>query len=230
MNITQVNRNKLFYSKFCYRVTLKYLGVRFVSNTKDLTHFKQKIDMARKYNSSAWYRIPVPELTDINLDLCEKLISFFSKYDTNKEVTFLHNNQFSVSVYTSNIDILKELYQIDNDIEITQALPPPAAIMHFAKEPSFKYRIYLKSVRATESLITELRDFGNRYRNSDDIKLSDALHDYILYNDNHRKVRYRSFLSNGFFINYNDPNMVTLMHLLFSECMGKNYKLEKRPG
>jgi hypothetical protein len=163
-------------------VTLKYLGVRFVSNTKDLDHYKRKISTARKNNTTAWYNIPVPKLTELNLDLCEKLIRFYNNHSCNKEVTFLHDH-LALSVYTSNLDILKELYEIDNNIEITQALPPPPAIMYFAKDPKFAYRVYLKGIRVNENLVSDLRDFGNRYRNSDDIRLSDALHDYISYND-----------------------------------------------
>jgi hypothetical protein len=226
VNITQTNRNKLFYNKFCYRVVLKYPGVRFVSNTRDLVHFKQKINNARKNNSTAWYKLPVPKLTELNLDLCEKLIGFYSNYSCNKEVTFLHDH-LSLSVYTSNIDILKELYQIDNNIEITQALPAPPAVMYFAKDPKFAYRVYLKGIRVTESLVSDLRDFSKRYEYSHDIQVCSALKDYV--NSNRWGVRYYNYLTNNYFINYNDPSTLTLMHLLFNECLGKNYKLEKRP-
>jgi hypothetical protein len=207
-------------------VALRYPGVRFVSNTRDLVHFKQKINNARKNNTSAWYKLPVPKLTELNLDLCEKLIGFYNNYSCNKEVTFLHDH-LSLSVYTSNIDILKELYQIDNNIEITQALPAPPAIMYFAKEPSFKYRVYLKGIRVNETLVSDLRDFSKRYEYSHDIQVCSALKDYV--NSNRWGVRYYNYLTNNYFINYNDPSTLTLMHLLFNECLGKNYKLEKRP-
>ena len=226
MNITQTSRNKLFYNKFCYRVILKYLGVRFVSNTRDLDHFKRKINNARKNNSTAWYKTPVPKLTDINLDVCEKLIGFHNNYSCNKEVTFLHDN-LALSVYTSNIDILKELYQIDNNIEIIQALPAPPAIMYFAKDPKFAYRVYLKGIRVNESLISDLRDFSKRYEYSHDIQVCSALKDYV--NSTRWGIRHYNYLTNNYFINYNDPSTLTLMHLLFNECLGKNYKLEKRP-
>jgi len=228
MNITLTERNKLFYNKFCYRVVLKYSGVRFISNTRNLDHFKQKIEVARRNNAvGLWYRIPAPKLEELNLDLCEKLISFYNKYDASKEVTFLHNNYKSIIVYTSNIDILTELFDLDNNIEITQALPAPPAIMYFAKDPKFAYRVYLKGIRATESLISDLSDFSHRYEQSPELQLCQSLKEYV--NSTMYRKRYYNYLSNNYFIDYNDPSTLTLMHLLFNECMGKNYKLEKRP-
>jgi hypothetical protein len=76
-------------------------------------------------------------------------------------------------------------------------------------------------------LISDLRDFSKRYEYSLDIQLCGALKDYV--NSNRWGIRYRKYLTNNYFINYNDPSTLTLMHLLFNECLGKNYKLEKRP-
>ena len=225
MNITQTNRNKLFYNKFCYRVILKYLGVRFVSNTRDLDHFKRKINKARKNNSSVWYKLPVPKLTELNLDLCEKLIVFYNNYSCNKEVTFLHEH-LSLSLYTSNIDILKELYQIDNNIEITQALTPPSAIMYFAKEPEYKYRVYFKSTRASSELLSTLNSFRYSYHDKGDVWLSGGL---VLFLMRHCNTHKSFYLPSSSFIDFKDEQTLTLMHLLFGECLRKSYKLEKRP-
>ena len=226
MNITQTERNKLFYNKFCYRVVLKYLGIRFISNCKDLDHFKRKIKNAKSRPDNHWYTLSVPKLTELNLELCEKLIDFYNQYSSNKEVTFLHDYA-SLTVYTSNLDIIRELYNLDNNLEITQALPSPPDIMYFAKEPKFAYRVYLKGVRVNESLISDLRDFGKRYEYSHDIQVCTSLNDYV--NSPRWTKRYYNYLSNNYYINYNDPSTLTLLHLLFNECMGKNYKLEKRP-
>lgn len=226
MNIIQIERNKLFYNKFCYRVVLKYLGIRFISNCKDLDHFKRKIKNAKSHRSIGWYRMPVPKLTELNLELCEKLIGFYNQYSSNKEVTFLHDH-VSLSVYTSNLDIIRELYHLDSNLGITQAIPAPPQTMYFAKEPKFAYRVYMKGIKVTDSFIADLQNFTKRYEHSHDIQVCQALTRYI--DSSHWKKRYYSYLSNNYFIDYNDPGTLTLMHLLFNECLGKNYKLEKRP-
>jgi hypothetical protein len=151
-------------------------------------------------------------------------MDFYTKFNNNKEVTFLHDS--ILGVYTSNVDIIQEILKIDSKLEVYEAITPPQKTMYFAKEPKYKYRVYLRSMRATESLIKSLDDFRNTYDNNG-VYLSGGLVSFI--NTSNWRKRFNSYLHGGFFIDFNENSMLTFMHLLIGECIGKTYKLEKRP-
>jgi hypothetical protein len=111
-------------------------------------------------------------------------------------------------------------------LKVHEAVTPPEKVMYFAKEPKYKYRVYLKSKRVSDSLIDSLSGFCDTYKDKN-INVSNGLIKFI--NSEHWKRRIYSYLNNSFFIEFNDDSMITIMHLMMSECIGKTYKLEKRP-
>ena len=154
-----------------------------------------------------------------------ELFDFYKKYMDNKEVTFLRDYD-SLGFYTSNQVILNELQVLNLGLRVYEAIPPPDKIMYFANEPQYKYRVYLKSKRVSESLIDSLSGFCDTYKDKG-INVSSGILRFI--DSEHWKHRFYSYLNNSFFIEFNDDSMITIMHLMMGECLGKTYKLEKRP-
>lgn len=225
LKIKQTNRNRLFYSKFLYKVTLPYLGVRFIYHAKDIKDFKIKFKAAAK---SPWSYIKY-ELKDCNLDLLERIIEFKNTYKgTNKIGLYRSSNH--LAVYTSDLKIVEELHRFDSGLKIEKAFAPPPKTMYFAKKPEFSYRVYLKSVKLH---IDEIKSFIQFYEtNKERLFLSASFARFLDWEGNSFlgtiKLDYR-FLSFGFFIDYNDESTLTLLSLVFPEILGKTYKLEKRP-
>jgi hypothetical protein len=217
MKTILTNRNKLFYDKYQYKVLVDLPGARYLK-------WKQNFDKFIKQLTERGY-LDEHDCNDVVLlDFYKKVMDFYDEFKSNKEVTFLHDG--ILGVYTSNVDIIQKILKIDPTMKVYEAVTPPQKIMYFAKEPKYKYRVYLKSTRATESLIKSLDDFCKTYDNKG-VYLSKGLVSFI-YTSNWRK-RFSSYIHSGFFIDFNDNSMLTFMHLIMGECLGKTYKLEKRP-
>jgi hypothetical protein len=184
--------------------------------------------MKKKMTSTRSYGIVhVPRIKNNMWSLYERLIAFCVKYKSDNSVGF-HRDYNALNCYSNNLDILQELLDIDNSLEVYEVVMPPPETMYFSKEPKYAYRVYIKSTKAPEQLLETLREFRNAQEKLDTVEFSPSFKQWI-----DRTPKYsiwgNRYLHNGFFINYKDPSMLTYMHLMFNECLGKNYKLEKRP-
>lgn len=213
MKTVQTNRNKLFYGKYRYKASVKIIGSRYFKRTNTFSAFIQKI-------TKIGYAIHTYEESKYR-----SVFDFYKKYADNKEITFLREYD-SLGFYTSSESILNELLVLNLGLKVNEAVVPPDKVMYFAKDPQYKYRVYLKSKRVSDSLIDSLSGFCDTYKDKN-INISSGLTNFI--DSEHWKKRFYSYLSNSFFIEFNDESMITIMHLIISECIGKTYKLEKRP-
>jgi hypothetical protein len=214
MKTIQTSRNKLFYNRYRYKVSINIVGSRYLKNSRTYQDFANRVFSNR--------------LTKPNTDLESRyrtVFDFYKKYMDNTEVTFLRYYDY-LGFYTSNETIIHELLVMNLGLKVHEAIAPPDKIMYFANEPQYKYRVYLKSKRVSDSLIDSLSGFCDTYKDKN-INVSNGLIKFI--NSEHWKRRIYSYLNNSFFIEYNDDSMITIMHLMMSECIGKTYKLEKRP-
>lgn len=227
LKITQQNRNRLFYSKYSYKVTLSCAGVRLIFNSEDYAQCVDRINTLNINISRQRYSL-IKEKIDVSklqVELLTSLIIFYTKYKNSKQVTFLRSgkkyNDFIC--YTNDIAILEEIADIFPQVEIIEALPAPPKIMYFSKEPLFNYRIYLKSTRVKEETIQSLITFIKTKPES--VHFSTGLTQYA-----NQPWRWKwGWLPNNCFIDFRDEHTLTIMYLLFNECLRKSYKLEKRP-
>jgi hypothetical protein len=214
MKTIQTSRNKLFYNRYRYKVSINIVGSRYLKNSRTYQDFANRVLSNR--------------LTKPSTDLESRyrtVFDFYKKYMDNTEVTFLRYYDY-LGFYTSNETIIHELLVMNLGLKVHEAIAPPDKIMYFANEPQYKYRVYLKSKRVSDSLIDSLSGFCDTYKDKN-INVSNGLIKFI--NSEHWKRRIYSYLNNSFFIEFNDDSMITIMHLMMSECIGKTYKLEKRP-
>ena len=212
MKTKLVKRNKLFYDKYKYKVDINLMGSRYLKHSSTYENFIKRVtDMG----------YPVTEYAAKYRDL----FYFYKKHNNHKEVTFLHSWGF-LGLYTSNETILNELLTLNLGLKVQEAVIPPEKIMYFANEPQFKYRTYLKSTRVSDTLIDSLSGIADRYKNTT-IHFSDGLTKFI--KSKHWKHRTYSYLNNSHFIEFNEDTIITILHLVAGECVGKTYKLEKRP-
>jgi hypothetical protein len=225
LNIKKQNRNKLFYGKFLYKAVFETLGIRFIFRSKSMSDC---LDRIKKFNrrQSIFYAYSQDsiKIDDLDMNLLEKTFCFHKKYQDSNQVTFLRSgyNNYTFTMFTNDISILEELVDICSDTEIVEAITPPSEIMYFAKEPKYKYRVYLKNKVFSEDILESLKTFYMTNHNKGNIWLSSGIFFFVM---NSR----RGYLPSGCFIDYNDEQTLTMMHLLFGECLRKSCKLEKRP-
>jgi len=224
LKVVKKSRNRLFYSKFLYKATIQYVGINLAFTSKSITKFIEKVERRRTFPPT-YFSKNYLTLDDCDLNRIETFINFFVKYKNSKEVTFL-TDYGAIAIHTNNVDILNELGEIDSLIIVTEAVPPPADTLYFVKEPEFEYRVYLKGIRASLDLISTLSDFEKTYENSSDISYSLGLKNFCSSSQSTTNGKY---LASNFYIDYNNYSNLIFMYLIFSNCLGKNYKLEKKP-
>jgi hypothetical protein len=217
LRIKKQNRNKLFYDKFLYRAEFNSLGVRFIFKSETL---KDCINRITRFN-----KMRDIDVNKLDLPLLGETITFYNKYkDKKQEVTFLRSG-YSHSVftmYTNDVSILEELVDISKDTEIIEAVTPPSEVMYFAKEPTYNYRVYLKSKLVSPETINCLRTFHMNNQDKGKVWLSNGISQFL------GRTK-RGYLPTGCYIDFNDEQTLTQLYLLFGECLRKSYKLEKRP-
>lgn len=216
------DRNKLFYNKFNYRsaITAKYLN--FIYYTDDIEEFKAKLASQVRRSTSFGRKVNPMECNYVVID---KIIKFRNKYRKSKEcIIRLEYNK--ICVFSNNIKILNEIYNIDKNAVLTQAVnPSEPGVLLFARQPEFKFRTFIKNKKVSSDFKETLMGFLDAHPY---LKPCGALKNRL--NDPKVTTNFGYLGFGTYFIDYNDDAMLTYFHLVFPEVVGKTYKLEKRTG
>jgi len=193
--------------------------------TKTVEDFKAKIQSLRNITSIA--SVDRAEMNRIDWSVFEQWFAWKQQHSENIR-TRLEGN--IVTIYTNDLTILNVLNTLGDLIvyEPGMLMSPPKGIKYFAREPKFKYRVYLTDAKVHETFYTELDEFYKRFMNSNTkIQLGRSVRRYIRME---KMYGYLSHYANRrHYIEYNDETMLTLLHLQFSGAVGDAYKLEKQP-
>lgn len=215
LKMNQVDRDSLYFGKYCYRGILKSRHLYYANRTDSVQQYTDLVDEIAK-EQMAW-RGKV-KLEDIDFMKIEKIIQFKKLYDS--ECTYRHEGD-KLAVFTNNIDILSELINVQNDAELTQIVLSPAGTKYFKTEPPAKFRSYLKNKRIDSDVRNSLIDF---FRTRNLVKPSNSLHRNLLSNSQYRN----SWVTSSHYVDYDDETTTTYLSLVFSGIIGKTYKLEKK--
>lgn len=215
LKMNQVDRESLYFGKYCYRGILKSTHLYYANRINDIDQYtvlvKEIVAEQRTWRGKI-------KLEDINFIEIEKIIQFKKLYDS--ECTYRHEGD-KVAVYTNNIDILSELVKVQNDAELTQIVLSPAGTKYFKLDPPAKFRSYLKNKRIDADTRESLIDF---FETRDLVRPSGSLLRGLKSNSQYRN----SWVSSTQYIDYDDDTTTTYLSLVFSGIIGKSYKLEKK--
>lgn len=139
-----VDRTALFYNKFEYRAVIKSPHMFYSWNCKNIDDYRAKIkEIVDEYEANdgndKWFswRRPKPEVSIEEYELIDSLLRLEQKY-TKKVLTFRRENQ-SCTVYTSNVNIVKEILAFAPDAQLSQVSLMPTGVLTFKKDPPAKY-------------------------------------------------------------------------------------------
>ncbi len=217
LNLQQNDREKLYYNKYGFRGIFKTSGLFYARNVKDITRYRVIINETKDFTYN-WRGKVNPDL--INYDLVEKIIEFRESHmDTSS--MFRHEDD-KLAVFTNDPRILEKIAEIQPDAELTQLILSPAGTKYFKIDPPAKYRVYLKNRRIDGNVRDNLLEFFSR----DLAKPCMALRDAIKGKNSWRWT----FIKSDYHIDYDDETTLSYMGLMFSDLLGKTYKLEKKEG
>jgi hypothetical protein len=211
------NRTVLFYNTYKYKAVVKVSNMRVVHNSSNFAEFTELlVSPSHPYQISA-----IKSMNNTELEEVSKLIEYRNKIKNRHDIS-IRNNYSNITFYSNKLDILKEIWDFSPRSSIIEVNLMPVGIMTFSREPKHKFRVYMKNRRVS---ITSLDDFADYVKRTKNVFPSEATLRWI--NRRNRHYIY-SYSNSNHFIDYDDPGILTILHLVCPEVIGKCYKLEKR--
>ena len=213
------NRTQLYYNKFRYKLKITEPNLYSAHHVVNMDEFrlslKEEVDNTANFPWSIRRSSP-----DFDEKVISGFISFRIKYKKDDKVTFRKEHN-TVSVYSSDLSILNQVYDFKPDATLFEAQVSPAGVKYFTREPPAKYRAYLRNKRVEDTFCEDMIAFLSR---NPDVKLSGAFENNML----HQHPYNSRWAFEGYFIDYNDESTLTMLYLMFNGVIGKTYKLEKK--
>jgi hypothetical protein len=164
--------------------------------------------------------------------LIKYLYNLIDSLTKNKaEVTFRYD-YFQLSLFSNDVSLIQTLVDSGYNWKISRVQPSPDGVIYFStKTPPGKYRTYFtpKANQYSE----ELKNYLSR---TPDVKLSPSWHRYIKFVTDPNMSSMGGFSQHQWakkgirYLDYTDERNLMMMQLLFSDAVGKTYKLEKKPS
>lgn len=212
-------REKLYYGKYSYKAVCRVRGAYYTNNVMTIDQYIVKIkDLQGELRRFPMY---IPEgLEDIDYQDLDTLIRYIVKFEKNDKGAIRREGN-SISFFSNDLALLKKAPSTVSPIKIYQVEVLPAGIKYFKRSVPAPYRVYFNEAKVNTEIKQDILSYIER---TDGVEASTALMMWL-------KRPYRwshTWCSKTFFINYSDSGQLTMMHLLFPEVIGKNYKLEKK--
>ncbi len=218
-------RNKLYFNKFQYRAICNIKGAAYTYYTKDLETFVDRMEKLRTTNVNK-YGVRLLDETwqeyweEVNIDKIGAFLTWRNYIDKDRCMYRIQGD--TVSFFSNDLALLSTLDNLDDNVQITQAVCMDSNTMYFKKQPKYKHRTYFKGKRMP-------KDFSNNVRSLKDMYAS--LHFCkglinVLFQNNYNPYRY---LHGSFFVEYNDPAMLSILGMWFPNMLSKTYSLAKEP-
>lgn len=213
-------REVLFFKKYRYRASFRCNGINYTRLAKNYNDFFRNYNL--RFNKGSI-------LTAAQQKTIKNFIDWKNKITSNELEVSFRLEGWNASVYSNDLELLETLNNFIKDVRFTEVklINAPVGTKYFIRQPKHDHRAYLKNLRIPASDFLALRDIFTRYENS--LFPSKTLIRWL----NNRYISPSAtsvFLYGSHYIEYDEPSMLTLLHLTFPEIMGKSYKLEKRPN
>lgn len=213
-------RPNLYFNKYKYRASIIIQNLRYAQFNKTFEQFLEFIEEETKVSSSRYWHRAINPNTPAQLNRIRKTIEYRNRVQAIEGVT-IRKEYDSISFYSNDLDLLKEVWTFSPKSCIGEVTLMPAGVMTFAKEPIYQYRTYLVNRKIESSSKEELVDFVKRTLG---VEPSGSLDRWL-----GRAARYsHDYSSDKYFLSYDDPGILTILGLICPKIIGKSYKLEKR--
>lgn len=220
------NRTSLYFGKYKYRSQCKVMGAVYTYYTNSLEQFLKKLEATKANRNS--YRISIInsrfEETYDKIDL-EVIGKFFQWKNSQNPEKFMYRVQGNmVSFFSNDYELLKTLTEIDPEVKHSEAFIEATNVLYFKREPKYKYRTFFKGRKVPVDFNENITNLINMY--GDKIHFSPGM---VRTLTKQYRTQYR-YMHTSYYIDYNDPSMLTIFGLWFGDFLGKTYSMEKIKG
>ena len=220
LNLKLEEKEKLYYNKYSFKAVCRVLGAYYTNGIKTIDDYKDKVESIQ----TGLKRYPIHTyphgLGDLDyLDL-DNLIRYIVRFEKNDKGTIRREGN-TISFFSNDLDFLKKAPSTLSPLKITQVSLMPAGVKYFKRKVPAPFRVHLREARVNTELRQDIFDYINK---TEGVEGSSALMVWLTRLSAWQQV----WCSKSFYINYTDSGQLTMMHILFSEVIGKNYKLEQK--
>lgn len=211
-------KDKLYFNKYEYKLNFKLPGVHTVYRQKSIDDFFVKV---RHKMFSSWVLKNIGPSFDAVTEMVKLLHTIRALKTTLIRVDYNH-----VTLYANDTTHFNEIQKLlpNTPIKTSKCTtqPNPKEVMYFLNKPKFKFRVYLKESKISNSVKKDMTDF---LLERQDINLSRSFRNWLTATN----IRHfgADYSCSHFYIEYNDEAILTYLHFLLSEILGKTYRLEQ---
>ena len=217
MDIKIVRRSNLYFNKYKYKTVTYVSGASLAKNSKNLNDFISIFEWKKRFSS--FYHDLVPDQETI-----DRLITFLNS----KKDYAVRTEWNSVSFFFNDISLLKDITAI-SPIQSVESVEEYEYGSVELVNPKFKFRTYVKifspSTNTTRKVTDMINDFVKYNKNlSSPAQFSKSINDLV--QDTPTTYHFRWW--RGGHIDYNDEQMLTILHLYLSPIISQTVKLIKK--
>jgi hypothetical protein len=179
----------------------------------------------------ATYGIGVIKPRVLSISELESIDKYLTWVNKNSESVTIRTQGNGVSVFSNDLSLLKTLTTIYPSTEFSQVdliATPTSGVKYFVNQPKYQHRVMIKNIKIKTETLSDIQSFLTRY--DDTVMRPSKSFTKWINRVNKWTLSAQFYIYGSFYIDYNDPSILTLMHLSISDIFGKSYKLEKRPA
>jgi len=218
-------RQILYYNKYQFRAKIINSELASTRNITTIAEFTKRKHHYFTYGIG----IAKPKiLSDSELESIGKYLTWVNKHSESVTIRVQGNG---VSVFSNDLSLLKTLANIYPSTRFSKVdllATPVAGIKYFVNQPKYQHRVMIKNSKIKSETLSDILELFDRY--DDTVMRPSKSFLKWLYRVNKWPLNAQVYIYGSFYIDYNDPAVLTLMHLTLSDIFGKSYKLEKRPA
>lgn len=222
-------RNALYYNKYKYKTTFQVRGVVYTYWCATFDKFVEK--MKRLQSQVDSNRVPVckiyyikDENGEVKSDIIDYAVleKYYKFFDEHKDVPHTkHRLDDVVTVFSNDLDFMKKLSIFEDNLHITEVIPLNKDTMYFKSKPLYKMRTYFKEgLSVPKDYKESVKRFLNMHKTG--TNMSWGLVKYAL-------TTKEMYYTRKLYIEYDDPKMQTMIHMMFGDIVGKTYICEQKP-
>ena len=224
-NLKIEKRNKLYFNKFKYRAVCKIQGAAYTYYTPDLDTFISRMEKLRESSKSRYgVRVINDEWQEyweeVNLDQISAFITWRNAISKDRVLYRIQGDY--VSFFSNELPLLKSLDNIDSNVMFTEVARQDPNTMYFKKQPKYKHRTYFKGKRMPKDFSDNVRTLSEMYNS---LHFCRGIFTSLFHN-NWNPYRY---MHGSYFVDYDDPKMLTILAMWFPDMLAKTYTLAKEP-